>query len=475
MALRVRLPHQGWEPRWYQRPLWDYLEGGGLRGYEVGHRRWGKDDVLLRRTCNAAFERPANYWHCLPEFEQGRKAIWTAVNPHTGKRRIDEAFPRELIANRDEHLMFIRFVNGSTWQVIGSDRYNSQVGAGVAGIGISEWALCNPAAWGYFEPILKENKGWAVFITTPRGRNHAWSMYEMAKRMMDKGEDWFAEISSVAQTKRFTAKELAEALETNIALYGADYGKAVFEQEYYCSFNAAILGAFYGGEIAKLRQEGRIFPLNAIPGQPVHTAWDIGVNDDTTIWWWQVIAGRPVILDVYTNHGGGVDHYATIDAEKRKANGWPRMVRERVQLVVDWVPQDSKVREWGATGGRTRLEAMRGEGLNPRLCPDVSKLDGIQAARMTLKTCIFHPRCEEVGVAALEQYRRVWDDERKMFGAAEFKDWTCHPSDAFRYLSLAWREEKPQHKPPAPLPPPGSSWAGPQPKRRDRISVGRGR
>jgi phage terminase large subunit len=135
--LRIQLPNS-WQPRPYQRKLWDYLEAGGQRAIEIAHRRWGKDDVFLHRSAIAAHERVASYWHCLPEYEQARKAIWAAVNPHTGKRRIDEAFPRDLIATRDEQQMFIRFKNGSTWQVIGSDRYNSLVGAGVAGVTFSE-------------------------------------------------------------------------------------------------------------------------------------------------------------------------------------------------------------------------------------------------------------------------------------------------------------------------------------------------
>ena len=143
---RIQLPANGWEPRWYQQKLWSYLQSGGLRAIEIAHRRWGKDDVILHHTAIAIHERVASYWHCLPEFVQARKAIWTAVNAHTGKRRIDEAFPIELRESTNDNEMFIRFKNGSTWQVIGSDRYNSLVGSGVAGVVFSEWALANPSA-----------------------------------------------------------------------------------------------------------------------------------------------------------------------------------------------------------------------------------------------------------------------------------------------------------------------------------------
>jgi hypothetical protein len=104
----------------------------------------------------------------LPEFAQGRKAIWTAINAHTGRRRIDEAFPHELRASTSDNEMFIRFLNGSTFQVVGSDQYDRQVGSSVAGVVFSEWALANPSAWAYLRPILEENNGWALFVTTPR-------------------------------------------------------------------------------------------------------------------------------------------------------------------------------------------------------------------------------------------------------------------------------------------------------------------
>lgn len=431
----VELPN-GWAPRSYQRPFWDYLENGGKRAIGIWHRRAGKDDVMLHRAAVAAFERQATYWHCLPEYAQARKAIWTAVNSHTGKRRIDEAFPHELRAATNDNEMFIRFKNGSTWQVIGSDRYNSLVGAGVAGVTFSEWALCNPASWGYISPMMRENSGWAAFITTPRGKNHAHAMYESGC----KNPEWFAQRLSVHDTGALSSEELADVLQTDyIDLFGEDIGRAQFEQEYEVSFNAAILGAFYAREMAVLRREGRIALVEPIEGQPVHRAWDIGVKDDTSIWWFQVVGLQVFIIDCYSQSGAGVDHYAEIIEQRRKKYGW--------KDGVDFVPHDARVKEWGT--GRTRVETMQSLGLNPQVVPLASKLDGINAVRKTLARCVFHPRTEEQGIAALEQYRREWDDDKKTFKASEVHDWASHLSDAFRYLSMAWRNipEPKQEKP----------------------------
>lgn len=431
---QIVLPN-GWKPRRYQEPLWNYLEQGGKRAIEIAHRRWGKDDLILHRTAVAMFERTASYWHMLPEFAQARRALWTAVNSHTGKRRIDEAFPQELRDSTNEQEMFIRFKNGSTWQLVGSDRYNNLVGAGVAGVTFSEWALANPSAWGYIRPMLEENDGWATFITTPRGRNHAHAMYEMAKA----NPRWFAEISSIHATGALTPEQLAESLDEYVALYGEDLGRAQFEQEYECSFNAAILGAFYAREMVAVRREGRVDAVEAIKDRAVHRAWDIGVRDDTSIWWFQVVGTQIYILDCYTASGVGVDHFAEIIEQRRKEHGW--------QDGTDFVPHDARVKEWGT--GRTRVETMQGLGLHPQVVPMAGKLDGINAARKTLARCVFHPRTEETGIAALEQYRREWDDDKKAFKANEVHDWTSHLADAFRYLAMAWRE-----LPAAPKPPP---------------------
>lgn len=449
---QISLPN-GWKPRPYQMPMWSYLENGGKRAIGAWHRRAGKDDVLLNWTAVAAFERPASYWHCLPEYSQARKAIWTAVDPITGVRRIDMAFPQELRANTNDQEMFIRFKNGSTWQCVGSDRYNSLVGAGVAGVTFSEFALANPSSWAYIRPMVEANNGFAAFISTPRGRNHFKDLIDMAA----KNKTWFAERLDVNMTGALTQDQIDESLLEYIALYGEDIGRAQFEQEYLVSFNAAILGAFYAREMSAVRAEERITPeIEPIPGKPIHRAWDIGVKDDTSIWWFQVVGTQVFILDCYTQSGVGVDHYAEVIHKIDDERGWIS--------GIDFVPHDAKIKEWGT--GRTRVETMRELGLNPQLVPMASKMDGINAVRVTLPRCVFHTRCEAEGIAALEQYRREWDDDKKSFKASEVHDWSSHLSDAFRYLAMSWRSIKEVVVFKEPPPPPGKFKPPPLPQRR---------
>jgi hypothetical protein len=420
----ITLPHNQWAPRRHQMPLWRYLHEGGKRAVAIWHRRAGKDEVSLHRTAVAAMQRPGNYVHCLPEYLQGRRAIWTAINPHTGKRRIDEAFPFAMRTHTNDATMFLRLANGSTWSVIGSDRYDtSLVGTSVAGIVFSEYALANPSAWAYARPVLEENNGWAIFISTPRGRNHAYEMYKHA----GKTSGWFSELLTVRDTGMLSEQQLAETLAEYRALYGGDHGDAFYNQEFFCDFSVALFGAFFVGEMAQVRREGRVMEIEPIAGQPVHTAWDIG--HDTSIWWWQACGGQLLLLDHWASSTAVLELCRDEIVQREKERGWTR--------GYDYVPHDAKVKEWGT--GRTRVETMRALGLNPVLVPLATLEDGINAIHRTLPLCVFHPRCELRGLPALEQYRRQWDDERKCFQEFAVHDWTSHDTDAFRYMALSWR------------------------------------
>jgi phage terminase large subunit len=450
IAPKYTLPFN-WEQRDYQEDLWKALLSGKKRVFEVAHRRWGKDDVCLHWTAKAAHDRVGSYWHCLPQYSQARKAIWTAVNPQTGKRRIDEAFPLHIREKTLENEMFIRFKNGSTWQLVGSDNASSTlVGAGVCGVTFSEFALCNPSSYAYINPMLVENNGWLVAITTPRGQNFAHALYQRALKSQDEEGTWFAQTQTVEDTGALNSEALEMARQDYHALYGPDIGEQMFLQEYYCDWTAGIMGAFYAHEMRKVREQQRIRRTIPMPFEPVHRAWDIGVKDDTTIIWFQVQGDKPVIFDCYSTSGVGIDHYADIVHNR----GY------EMAGSIDWVPHDARNREWGTTGGRTRIESMQMHGLNPRVCPQVSKQDGMQAVRKTLQNCIFDHRLADNKdgsicqlVLALEQYRREWDDDKKTFRASEYRDWTTHPSDAFRYLSLSWKavvDMLPEEKRPRP-------------------------
>lgn len=416
------LPHSGWFPRPHQLDLWRYLWNGGLRASEIWHRRSGKDDVCLHWAAVAAHQRVATYWHMLPEFTQGRKAIWTAVNPQTGKRRIDEAFPHELRANTNDQEMFIRFKCGSTWQVVGSDRFDAAVGSPPAGITFSEWALSNPAAWAYLAPILVENGGWAIFITTSRGRNHAKTMHDMARTTAS----WHAQIVTVEESG--FPKHLVEAQRSEYhAIFGEDAGDALIEQEYFCSFEAAVLGSYWGKELTKAERDGRICTVPINPDLPVHKAWDIGVDDPMAIWCFQVSPGMINVVDYYESSGHGFDHY------------W-EWNNDRGYSGIDWVPHDAKVREVGAPGARTRIETMIKLGFKPKLQPEAKLIDGINAGRLTIPSARFDAKNCAKGLDCLREYKAEWDQVARVFKKMPAHNYASHAADAWRGLSLSWRE-----------------------------------
>jgi hypothetical protein len=259
---------------------WAALERGVKRLAIAWHRRAGKDDLCLHWTATAAMERVGGYLHMLPAANQARKAIWEAVNPKTGKRRIDEAFPEEIRESTRESDMFIRFKNGSTWQVVGSDNYQALIGGAVVGVVFSEYALSDPNAWAFLRPILAENDGWALFISTPRGRNHFSRLIEYAKQ---NPEEWFGQVLGVKDTHAITPEIIQRELKEITAERGPKEAEAIVSQEYDCNFDAALPGAYYGELMARAEKELRIGLFPHLPDDQVGTAWDIGIGDSTEI------------------------------------------------------------------------------------------------------------------------------------------------------------------------------------------------
>lgn len=273
-----------WEPRPHQVELWEALMEGAKRADVVAHRRWGKDEVALHWAAWSASNRPGTYWHLLPETAQGRKAIWDAVNPHTGRRRIVEAFPAALHPVFREAEMLVELANGATWQVMGSDNYNSLVGSSAAGVVMSEWALATPEAWAHIRPMLLENDGWALFLWTPRGRNHAARAFE--SRRDDPA--WFCLKSPATETDVFTPEQLERERRELIAELGSvEEGEARFASEYLVDFDAAAPGTYYASLLAEAERAGRVGRVPVDPSLRVDTAWDLGIDDYTAVWFFQ--------------------------------------------------------------------------------------------------------------------------------------------------------------------------------------------
>jgi hypothetical protein len=325
--------------------------------------------------------------------------------------------------------MFLELTNGATFQLIGSDRYDSTVGSGPKGIAYSEWALSNPSAWAYHSPMIRESGGFAAFITTPRGNNHAKTMSDRARG----NDSWFHQVLNIEDTGALTEEETAEALAEYQDLHGKELGLAIFEQEYMCSFSGAMVGSYWGADVARAEREGRIAETAIDRSQPVHTAWDLGKAVNNPIWCFQVINNRINVVDFFRPDSDDLEDWcAWLDGKGYHGN--------------DYVPDDVLDPVWGSK--HTRWDMLKAKKRNPKLVKRIAVAEGIHAGREAIKIANFHAGSDErgervgLGVDGLKNYRREWDDELKTFRENPVKDWAEHIGSSWRYLGLAWREVK---------------------------------
>lgn len=417
----ITLPHN-WRCRPYQSPLWHYLNGGGKRAVAVWHRRAGKDQTALHWTTVASQRRVGVYWHMLPTLRQGRKVIWENIDGQGN--RVMDAWPGwrkpgkdGLVSHVRHDEMKVECHNGSIWYVAGSDNYDSLMGTNPMGVVFSEWALSNPAAWDYVRPILSENGGWALFIYTPRGRNHGASMYDMARQ----NPDWFCERLTRDDTEAVSLKAIDDERRAGMA-------EPLIQQEFWCSFDAPLVGSYWGDQLIECANEKRIKQVHHDPALRVDTWWDLGHSDSTAIWFVQLAGNEIHVIDYYEANGEALEHYAYILEEKR---------RERKMVYGRHL--------WPHDGGHSSL-ASKGRPLSsmfadlgwyaevqPRHAVEV----GIQRVRQILPRCWFdEDRCTR-GLDALRAYRKELDenkstDERPYFKPVPVHDWSSHGADAFR-------------------------------------------
>ena len=429
----ITLPHN-WLPRPHQLPFFKAMDSGKKRGCLVWHRRAGKDSASLNFAAKKVFERVGNYWHCLPKIAQARKAIWNGVDGQ-GRRIIDQAFPKEIRAKTSEQEMMITFLNGSTWQLVGSDNYDAMVGSNPIGIVFSEYSIADPNAWSYFRPMLAENGGWAIFIYTPRGKNHGYQLYNMAK----KNDNWHCELLTVDDTKREDGTPVIgpDIIEEERA---EGMSEETIQQEYYGSFDAQIPGAILGKEIRKAYNEKRInvFPIDT--SLPVGTAWDLGHRDATSIWFWQAVAGEIRLVHYYEKNMEKLDHFITYIKEWSLAHGVSYKLGKHLgphDCEAMRLGQNSSVKQQCIAAGINMLATKRPQ----------TKQIGIEAVRKIFPRLWIHEDECETGIACLSEYQYEWDDKKKMFKDQPLHDWASHGFDALQTLALGWNESYKQGAP----------------------------
>jgi len=436
--VEIELPHN-WEPRSYQRNLWRYMQGPqeGKRGVAVWHRRAGKDLMAINIISTKIPQRVGTYWHMLPTYKQGRAIVW---NGHTrdGRAFLDHFHPA-LIASKNSTEMRITFTNGSHYQVVGTDNIDSLVGTNPVGVVFSEYSLQDPGAWDYIRPILAENGGWALFIYTARGRNHGFTMYEMAK----KNPKWFCERLVAGSGPECTKRPDGSPVISDEVIdeeRKSGMPEEMIQQEFKCSFEAPFIGSYYGTQMMIAEKDGRI--MDNLPHEDrllVDTYWDLGVNDTTTIWFIQHYGGEERVIDYYEMSGEGLPHYAKL--LKGQVSGYERMAAYTYGKC--YAPHDIKVRELGS--GKSREETARSLGIKFTMVKRHEVEDGIEAVRSTLGVCYFSQKNCQRGIDALRAYRKAWDDKNKIFQSHPLHDWASNGADAFRMFAMG-RRDKPKRQ-----------------------------
>ena len=358
-------------------PLWATMTAPSFRrGAIVAHRRFGKDELALQTLAVKAMSRVGSYWYCLPQYAQARKTIWEMVNWRTQRTRIDDAFPPEIVEKRDNQGMMLWLSSGSTIQLIGSDQVDSLVGGGQVGIVLSEAALSRPEAMQYFRPILEESKGWELQISTPRGKNHFYKSYVSTRQAQREGDAGsLAALVTANDSDVFEPSQLTRIKLDLIGEWGDTMGKALYDQEYMCSFTAAIVGAVWGAEVQEIEMDSRVGKYGHDPRYPVFTSWDIGVADPTVILFWQEIGAEYRLIDAHESTSIGLDTYVQVLRERHNT--------KRYHYAEHVAPHDVQQREW-AQGASRMAEAAR-MGLHFTRTPQTRLKTQIAAAAQLLK------------------------------------------------------------------------------------------
>jgi len=378
----------------------------------VAHRRAGKSvaciNDLLRAALTSSGDRP-RFAYIAPLYKQAKDIAWDYLKHY--------AAPLKTVgAEFNETELRIDLPGGGRVRIYGADNPDSLRGIYLDGVVIDEPAQIRPSLWTeVVRPALSDRKGWAVFIGTPNGKNEFYDIAERAKA----SEDWFYLQLKASETGLISAEELYDARQ--------QMGEDRYEQEYECSFEAAIQGAFYSDALKRMREEGRLGRLPIERAIPVHTGWDLGVSDSTAIWFFQCVGREVRVIDYEEGSGCGLDEYS-------------RILRDRGYLYgTHYLPHDIAVRELST--GRSRLETLRGLGLTDiQVVPAHNVLDGINAVRRLLDRCwVDEERCKR-GLECLWQYRREWDEKNRIWKNAALHDWTSHGADAFRTFAAGWAE-----------------------------------
>lgn len=417
--MEITLPYK-FDPRQYQLPILSAFDRGFKRIIQIWHRRSGKDKLDLNIIAREMQRKVGIYHYYFPTYSQGKKALWEGIGKD-GFKYIDH-FPKELIDGSPNHTeMKIRYKNGSLFQIIGTDEIDRVMGTNPIGTVWSEYSLQNPKAWEYVRPILRENGGWAIFNYTPRGKNHGYDLVEMAKN----NPQWYVSILTVDDTNVLTEQDIQEERDSGMT-------EDMIQQEFYCSFTAAIMGSYYWKEYDEAEKAGRFGTVPYDPMLPVYTVWDLGISDAMSIGFFQIHGMEVRMIDYVEQTGEGFPFFAKLLQDKKYVYG------------KHFAPHDIQVRELGT--GKSRLEVAKELGIDFTIVKQIGIQDGIDAGRALFKKLwVDAEKCKD-WLRLIPQYTKEYDEDNKIFKDKPLHDWTSHGADMYRYAAIVIDEMFPGRK-----------------------------
>lgn len=413
----------GYTPRPIQAFLHQTIRQKRIRFFvAVCHRRFGKTKFALGELATAGFECPLHnpqYAYIAPTYGQAEKIAWVYL------KEMFKDYPNHEKNEQKLRLRIPRPDRGDfiTIWLIGAENPDSIKGIYLDGCIFDEYAQMAPTMWGeVVRPMLADRKGWAIFIGTPKGMNQFYKMYQTAKKnMVDSPElNWYAFNAPASKTGIIDADELRAIR--------AEISEEEYDQEMECSFQAALVGAYYGKYMVEAEEQGRVLDLPHDARYPVSTYWDIGMDDSTAIWFVQKIGEWNHVIDYIEMSGKGLEYYA---AELKK---------KPYTYENHYFPHDGVVREWGGSGETRQATAHKLLGIRPKIAKKVSPADRVNAVRMLLGKCKFAAIPCMRGLDALKNYERKWDSKNGIFQDSALHNWASHGSDAFGVFAVCVKQ-----------------------------------
>jgi len=363
-------------------------------------------NLLIR----ASLRRVGLYVYALPSAVQARRVLFDGMTM-VGQKFLD-FIPKELVKSVNIQQMKIILHNGSTIIFTGSENFDALRGTNPLGVVISEAAYTHPQFYPTIRPALVASDGWVIQISTPFGENHFHTMFEIAK---ENPKEWYSSFLTIQETGHISAEQIQAEIESG------EISPDMAEQEYYCSFGIGAIGAYYAKYLNRMELNNQVGHIDWEPSFPVHSAWDLGVRDATSILMFQCIGRQVNIIDMYQNSDVGMEHY--INVLQAKPYTWGKHI----------APHDIQVREF-TSGGLSRFEKAAQLGIKFTVAPDMSIIDGIESVRTTLpRIYVDNVKCK-ILIASLRNYRKQYDSGTKTYKPRPLHDSNSHVADALRYL-----------------------------------------